>query len=341
MCYRYCRGLNYSANLWCLKMPANFTTRYAAVLLRLWIANRSRYQLHHPVFKFNYYLNLTDDKIFQAAAGQLPLVVFPQNGTDCWWSFFDIDNKDNDPIKEAANEKFAFELLEKLGAGGLLEKCGPGSYHVYRFYAKPQNIKRVIAYNAALSESFPHYAMFAPNHHDKFSLRLGPGARVPGYHHATGVPSQIWGKSRAKWVEYGTEEFIDELEKLDGDPNPILPEIEKTEREKSTGNACRNWKTIQGPKAWKALHLKALELEKQQPSVANFLRFQTHVTSLRGRITCTDCRKETDQYYYAHPLPNWDRPDLFFAWTMDFHNYVNEKLGKPTLSVDEARQVWG
>lgn len=318
-------------------MASNFITRYAAVLLRLWAVNRDRYQLHHPAFKFTDYLNLTNEKILQAAAGQLPLVVFPQKKEDCWFSFFDIDCKDGDPVKAAANEIFAFELLDKLGAGGLLEKCGPGSYHAYKFYAQPQNVKRVIAFNEALRATFPFYVMYTPNHYDKFSLRLGPGARVPGLHHATGVPSQIC--TGSEWVEFGTEEFIAHLENLQGDPNPLLPEIEKTARSESTGNTCQNWKTIQGPKEWEALHRKALELEKQPASTANFLRLQTHITSLRGRITCTDCRKETDQYYYAHPLPNWDRPDLFFAWTADFHNYVNEKLGKPTLSVAEAHAI--
>ena len=38
--------------------------------------------------------------------------------------------------------------------------------------------------------------------------------------------------------------------------------------------------------------------------------------------------------------PRYDSPEDWFAWTVQYHNLVNVKLGKPTLTLDEARAIW-
>jgi hypothetical protein len=38
--------------------------------------------------------------------------------------------------------------------------------------------------------------------------------------------------------------------------------------------------------------------------------------------------------------PRYDSPEDWFAWTCQYHNLVNVKLGKPTLTLDEARAIW-
>lgn len=50
---------------------------------------------------------------------------------------------------------------------------------------------------------------------------------------------------------------------------------------------------------------------------------------------CT-CRKFYDEWKASNP----PRKDDFFAWTVELHNAVNAKLGKPKITIDEARQIW-
>ncbi len=38
--------------------------------------------------------------------------------------------------------------------------------------------------------------------------------------------------------------------------------------------------------------------------------------------------------------PRYDSPEDWFAWTCQYHNLVNVKLGKPTLTLNEARAIW-
>ncbi len=45
-------------------------------------------------------------------------------------------------------------------------------------------------------------------------------------------------------------------------------------------------------------------------------------------------------FYNAWRIDHPPRKDDFFAWTVELHNAVNAKLGKPTLTLDEARQLW-
>ena len=42
----------------------------------------------------------------------------------------------------------------------------------------------------------------------------------------------------------------------------------------------------------------------------------------------------------AENEPDFTSPDAFFAWGVDLHNAVNRKLGKPELTIDEARKIW-
>jgi hypothetical protein len=51
-------------------------------------------------------------------------------------------------------------------------------------------------------------------------------------------------------------------------------------------------------------------------------------------LTC-DCQKNI----YVIIETNPPRYDDWFAWTVEIHNLVNQKLGKPVLSFEEASQL--
>lgn len=48
------------------------------------------------------------------------------------------------------------------------------------------------------------------------------------------------------------------------------------------------------------------------------------------------CRKKAKELIAENP-PDFAR---FFEWTVELHNLVNEQLGKPAVTPDEARAIW-
>jgi hypothetical protein len=48
------------------------------------------------------------------------------------------------------------------------------------------------------------------------------------------------------------------------------------------------------------------------------------------------CREHFHEYLKENPV-DWED---FFLWTVDLHNAVNERIGKPTINVDDAAILW-
>jgi len=83
-----------------------------------------------------------------------------------------------------------------------------------------------------------------------------------------------------------------------------------------------------GPALWKELHLRALEREGQDDS-AWMLKFE-------NRIPCGECKR-----HFAEMLKSLPENYVgYFDWTVKTHNSVNSKLGKPILSLEQARKLY-
>jgi len=54
------------------------------------------------------------------------------------------------------------------------------------------------------------------------------------------------------------------------------------------------------------------------------------------RMSC-----QCDQFLKSYLPTNPPRYDDWFAWTVELHNDVNAKLGKPQVALQEAREIWG
>lgn len=54
---------------------------------------------------------------------------------------------------------------------------------------------------------------------------------------------------------------------------------------------------------------------------------------------CCSCRKDYEELKKLHPF-DYSTPDRFFLSGIALHNAVNRKLGKPEVSIDEARKIW-
>lgn len=81
-----------------------------------------------------------------------------------------------------------------------------------------------------------------------------------------------------------------------------------------------------GPRAWRWLHLKALDKELTSDLLTAFTRC----------IHCPDCRRHFEQIQHDFPLEATDQ----FAWTVRAHNLVNASRGVRELTLEESRRLW-
>ena len=84
-----------------------------------------------------------------------------------------------------------------------------------------------------------------------------------------------------------------------------------------------------GPKLWEELHRHALAHDASDDSV--------WLADFEKRIlgSCS-CRREWKKDLVELP----PRFNDYFAWTVDQHNRINARLGKPLMTVEEAQKRW-
>lgn len=87
-----------------------------------------------------------------------------------------------------------------------------------------------------------------------------------------------------------------------------------------------------GPALWAELHTRALRVTGRTLVV----RLVDWLSKFGRRLPCGHCRQDWDRMFRDTP------PDLknLFAWTVDRHNEVNRRLGKPEISEETARALW-
>ena len=99
-------------------------------------------------------------------------------------------------------------------------------------------------------------------------------------------------------------------------------------------------KVYYGPGYWAAMQsdsFNAKTHEKKITAVNTIARLMT-------TFPCTKCRKHGTEYASSHLLihPINDADELsLFKWVWKFHNTVNERIGKQTVSFEEAVKKWG
>lgn len=86
---------------------------------------------------------------------------------------------------------------------------------------------------------------------------------------------------------------------------------------------------------WKELHVNALNYKGNNDS-AYLLRFKKRIP--RYTTGCS-CKEFWVQWTRANP-PTYGSNNEYFEWTVRAHNAVNEKLGKPALSVEDALKIY-
>lgn len=81
-----------------------------------------------------------------------------------------------------------------------------------------------------------------------------------------------------------------------------------------------------GPHFWMTLHIACLGCQDAKV-LSDF------VEGYKEIIPCLSCREHFEQVLVDNPVPEAD--DLF-RWSVDVHNIVNRRLGKPEVSYEAA-----
>lgn len=85
-----------------------------------------------------------------------------------------------------------------------------------------------------------------------------------------------------------------------------------------------------GSHIWATIHVLALKADK--------INFITFLDSLENLLPCKKCRDHFKEYTKKNPFKSSHLSA--FAWTVEFHNAVNKRLGKSIIDLDSARSLW-
>jgi hypothetical protein len=91
---------------------------------------------------------------------------------------------------------------------------------------------------------------------------------------------------------------------------------------------------LHGPRAWAELHLFALRHEATRHGVSAASWFADWVADLP--FDGCPCKGHLHEFLACNP-PDWDK---FFSWSVNLHNAVNARIGKLTIGLDQARELW-
>lgn len=86
-----------------------------------------------------------------------------------------------------------------------------------------------------------------------------------------------------------------------------------------------------GRGTWWTLHMTAAKKKHYFPEL---------MRDIRDNFFCPEvCKPHIEEYMRKHPIPS--HPDRWFDWSIDFHNDVNLRTGKPFMERSEARRLFG
>jgi hypothetical protein len=96
-----------------------------------------------------------------------------------------------------------------------------------------------------------------------------------------------------------------------------------------------------GPSVWAAIHLICLGApEKIDPATQN--AYATFFKQLPYILPCATCAKHLEANLQTLPLEGdvTQTRESLFRWSVELHNLVNKQLGKPMMTLQDARLLW-
>jgi hypothetical protein len=91
--------------------------------------------------------------------------------------------------------------------------------------------------------------------------------------------------------------------------------------------------SVWGPHMWATIHTLALKADADN----EIEPYNEFINSLLFLLPCDACRLDYTKYCGLHGNPV---VGTAFDWSVRLHNYVNEKLGRPTYTIEQARAQW-
>ena len=87
---------------------------------------------------------------------------------------------------------------------------------------------------------------------------------------------------------------------------------------------------IWGPNLWGTLHLLCLTGTISSNFVQEFANI----------IPCPACAGHFSELLKENPFPESDDPLVLFSWSVQVHNLVNARIGKPIFTQEQAMARW-
>ena len=92
-----------------------------------------------------------------------------------------------------------------------------------------------------------------------------------------------------------------------------------------------------GPGKWDVLHFYGRKAKTSQEKE----NYRFLVSVVCDSMRCAVCHGDCTAWTKANPVDNyWNLRDGMFQHSVDFHNYVNKKLGKPTVPLTVALKLY-
>jgi hypothetical protein len=96
-----------------------------------------------------------------------------------------------------------------------------------------------------------------------------------------------------------------------------------------------NW----GPSLWQFIHtITIIDFEGNNEN--NNQNALLRLINVQHVIPCGSCRSHYIENLKDVKQLDLKKPMVLFYWSVDFHNKVNKRLGKPVLSYNEAINLW-
>jgi hypothetical protein len=93
-----------------------------------------------------------------------------------------------------------------------------------------------------------------------------------------------------------------------------------------------------GPPAWGWLHTLAISYP-EVATAADAATARARIAFFLGNLPCGECRSHAAVFVAARP-PFLGSSLALQAWVWSFHNNVNRRVGKPTITYDEYRRLY-
>lgn len=96
------------------------------------------------------------------------------------------------------------------------------------------------------------------------------------------------------------------------------------------------WTQFFGPSTWRALHAITFTFP-ENPTDKDKQEYLDFVQALSKVLPCPQCRSHMMDYIKNNPI-DVSSQLAFSKWGVDFHNAVNQRIGKPVIPYENVRK---